>query len=91
VFDPVCRDAHGQVLPVASAGHGAVTAIPVRCEEGNAYRELEHQRGRVFHHARVVMHPWLWSCSDGMEFLEGAEEGLRSVVVQKLESAIIEG
>lgn len=37
------------------------------------------------------MHPWLWRCGDGMEFLEGAEKRLRSVVVQQLESAVIEG
>lgn len=45
VLDPVGSDAHGQVLPVAGPRHVAVTAISVRCEEGNAYRELEHQRG----------------------------------------------
>jgi hypothetical protein len=37
------------------------------------------------------MHPWFWHLGDGMELLERAEERLRSVVVQQLESAVIEG
>jgi hypothetical protein len=40
MLDPMCGNAHGQVLPVAGPRHGALTATPVRCEEGDAYREL---------------------------------------------------
>lgn len=70
VLDSVCSDGHRQILPVASAGYEAFTARTMGCEEGDAYLKLQHQRGRVFYHAVVVSHGWLWRSGDGMEFLE---------------------